>query len=136
MRIVVDTNIIISGIFFGGKPRKLLENCFSGKYQMVCTEEIFVEYTETIERLTKKLNKNVGKEIEPLLVENLEFIENKYFDSYSRDSDDDKFINCARSGGIQYIVSGDKDLLVLEVIEKIKIVEVAAFLDIIEKKEE
>jgi len=35
MRIVVDTNIIISGIFFGGKPRELLENCFSGKYQMM-----------------------------------------------------------------------------------------------------
>ena len=134
MRIVIDTNIIISGIFFGGNPRELLENCFSGKHHMICTEEIFIEYTETIERLTQKLSKNVGKEIEPLLVENLEFIENKYFDSYSRDPDDDKFINCARSGGIHYIVSGDKDLLVLEEISGIKIVGVADFLNIIEKK--
>lgn len=134
MRIVVDTNIIISGIFFGGKPRDLLQKCFSGTLQMVCSEEIFREYTETIERLTIKSGRNIGKEIVPLFVENLEFIENRYYDSYSRDPDDDKFINCARSGEIEYIVSGDKDLLVLESIEKIRIVEVAAFLDIIEKK--
>jgi len=129
MRIVVDTNVIISGIFFGGKPREILNNCFSKIHQMVCTEEIFVEYIETIERLTEKSGRNVGKEIEPLLVENLEFIENKYSDSYSRDPEDDKFINCAKSGNIAYIISGDKDLLVLNEIDGIKIVGVTDFLD-------
>jgi len=92
MRIVVDTNIIISGIFFGGKPRDLLQKCFSGILQMICSEEIFIEYTETIERLTKKTGRNIGKEMEPLLIENLEFIENRYSGSYSRDTDDDKFL--------------------------------------------
>jgi len=46
--------------------------------------------------------------------------------------DDDKFINCARSGGIKYIVSGDKDLLILDSIGGIQIVEVAYFLNTIE----
>ena len=132
MRIVIDTNIIISGIFFGGKPRELLQKCFSGTLQMVCSEEIFIEYKETIERLTVKTGKNIGSEIEPLFIENLEFIENIYSDSYSRDPDDDKFINCARSGRIKYIVSGDKDLLVLDKINDVNIVGVAGFLDIIE----
>ena len=132
MRIVVDTNIIISGIFFGGKPRKLLQKCFSGTLQMVCSEEIFSEYKETIERLTIKTGRTIVREIEPLLIENLEFIENRYSDSYSRDPDDDKFINCARSGGIQFIVSGDKDLLVLGKINGVNIVGVAGFLEIIE----
>ena len=136
MRVVVDTNIIISGIFFGGKPRKLLEKCFSGTLQMVCSEEIFIEYTETIEKLTKKSGSNKAKETEPLLAENLEFIENSYNDSYSRDPDDDKFINCARSGDIKFIISGDKDLLVLEEIRGIKIVGVADFLDIIGSEDE
>ena len=129
MRIVVDTNVIISGIFFGGKPRELLKKCFSGKLQMVCTEEIFIEYAETIDRLTKKSQKKVGKEIEPLLIENLEFIENTYSESYSRDSGDDKFINCARSGNVPYIISGDKDLLVLKEIERIKIIGITEFLE-------
>ncbi|MBI9099563.1 MAG: putative toxin-antitoxin system toxin component, PIN family [Spirochaetaceae bacterium] len=136
MRIVIDTNIIISGIFFGGKPRELLKLCFSGDLQMVCTEEIFTEYIETINRFTKKSGKNIGEEIKPLLIENLEFIENRFFDSYSRDPDDDKFINCAMTADIKYIISGDKDLLVLEKINKIKIVEVANFIQLlIDKKE-
>ncbi len=63
MRIVVDTNIIISGIFFRGKPRKLLEKCFSGILQMVCSKEIFIEYLETIERFTKKSGINIVKEL-------------------------------------------------------------------------
>ena len=129
MRIVVDTNIIISGIFFGGKPRDLLQKCFSGTLQMVCSEDIFIEYKEIIERLTIKTGRNIGREIEPLLIANLEFIENRYSDSYSRDPDDDKFINCARSGGIEYIISGDEDLLVLKEVERIKIVGVAEFLE-------
>ena len=95
---------------------------------MVCTEEIFIEYAETIDRLTKKSQKKVGKEIEPLLIENLEFIENTYSESYSRDSGDDKFINCARSGNVPYI-TGDKDLLVLKEIERIKIIGITEFLE-------
>ena len=132
MRILVDTNIIISGIFFGGKPRELLQKCFSGTLQMVCSEEIFTEYKETIERLTIKTGRNIGEELEPLLIENLEFIENRYSDSYSRDPDDDKFINCARSGGIEFIISGDKDLLVLKKINGVNIVELTDFFEIIE----
>lgn len=136
MRIVVDTNIIISGIFFGGKPRELLQKCFSETLQMVCSDEIFIEYKETIKRLTIKSVRDIGKETVPLLAENLEFIENRYSDSYSRDPDDDKFINCARSGEIGYIISGDKDLLVLEEMRGIKIVSVSDFLNIIESGNE
>ena len=128
MRIVVDTNIIISRIFYGGRPRDLLKKCFTGTLQMVCSEEIFLEYKETIERLSRKSGRNVGKEILPLLIEKIIFIENRYSGSYSRDPDDDKFVNCARSGKIEYIISGDKDLLVLEKVCEIKIIGVADFL--------
>lgn len=130
MRIVVDTNILISGIFFGGKPRELLHMCFSERFQMVCTEDIFIVYMETIDRLTVKTGKDIKTEIEPILIENLEFIENRIFDTYSRDPDDDKFINCAMSGEIQYIVSGDKDLLVLKEINGIEIITAAEFLNL------
>ena len=129
MHIVVDTNILISGIFFGGKPRALLQKCFSDEIQMVCTEDIFIEYMETIDKLIEKTGKSIKSEIEPILIGNLEFIENVYLDSYSRDPDDDKFINCARSGEIEYIVSGDKDLLILEEIGNIKIMSVSQFLN-------
>ncbi len=129
MRIVVDTNVIASAIFFGGNPRELLEKCFSDELEIVCTEDIFNEYIATIEKLTEKYKKGVGKEIIPILAENFVFIQNTFYEKYSRDTDDDKYINCARSGKILYIVSGDKDLLVLENVGGVKIITVSEFLE-------
>jgi putative PIN family toxin of toxin-antitoxin system len=128
MRIVIDTNIIISGIFFGGKPRELLKQWFSGNHTVLCSEEILREYINTIEKLTEKSKRDIGMDIVPLLLENIEMIKNKFQESYSRDPDDDKFINCARSGNAKYIISGDKDLLVLENIAGINIIEISEFL--------
>ena len=103
---------------------------------MVCSEEIYIEYTETIEKLTKKSGSNIARGAEHLVTEKLEFIENRFNDFYSRDPDDDKFINCARSRDIEFIISGDKDLLVLKEMKGIKILGVADFLAIIKEEDE
>lgn len=135
MKIVIDTNIIISGIFFGGKPRELLSQWFSGRCTVICTEDILREYIRTIEKLTAKTNHLVSESIVTTIVENLEMIENIIFDSYSRDPDDDKFINCAISGNAQYIVTGDKDLIVLDQIAGIEIIEICDFLVVLKNKQ-
>ena len=128
MRIVLDTNILISGVFFRGKERDLLELWFSGKFDVICTEEIFEEYSEVLTRFTEKSGGNKHKEIAGIIAKNCLFIKNIYAEKYSRDSDDDKFINCALSGGAKYIVSGDKDLLVLKKIGGLEIITAANFL--------
>ena len=128
MKIVVDTNVIVSGIFFNGKPRELLRECFNGKYEIICTKEIFLEYVETIEKLTKKYKQRAREEIIPILLDNITIIENIDDGKYSRDPDDDKFINCAKSSGAKYVITGDNDLLVLEKIGDIRLLTVADFL--------
>ena len=128
MKIVIDTNVIVSGIFFNGKPRELLRECFNGKYEIICTKEIFLEYVETIEKLSKRYKQRVREEIIPILLDNVTIIENVDNGKYSRDPDDDKFINCAKSSGAKYIITGDNDLLVLEKIGDIRLLTVADFL--------
>jgi len=128
MKIVIDTNVIVSGIFFNGKPRELLRECFNGKYEIICTKEIFLEYVETIEKLSKRYKQRVREEIIPILLDNVTIIENVDDGKYSRDPDDDKFINCAKSSGAKYIITGDNDLLVLEKIGDIRLLTVADFL--------
>lgn len=44
MRIVIDTNVLISGVFFGGFPRKILSSVVSGKMTACATAEIINEY--------------------------------------------------------------------------------------------
>ena len=51
MRIVIDTNVIISAVFFGGFPRHLIELFFSGKFDAVASPDIIQEYTETYEEI-------------------------------------------------------------------------------------
>ena len=128
MKIVIDTNVIVSGIFFNGKPRDLLKECFDEKYEIICTEEIFLEYIKTIEKLTEKYNKNIAKEMIPILLSNLTIIKNINNGKYSRDPDDDKFINCAKSADADYVITGDNDLLVLEIVDGIRIITVSDFL--------
>jgi len=47
----------------------------------------------------------------------------------SRDSDDDKFIDCALSGKALYIVSGDNDLLEIKNVEGVEIITAREFID-------
>ena len=128
MRIVLDTNILISGVFFRGKERNLLEIWFSGKFDVICTEEIFEEYSEVLTRFAKKSSGNKHQKITDIIAKNCLFIKNVYNEKYSRDPKDDKFINCAISGGEKYIVSGDKDLLVLKKIGGLEIITAPNFL--------
>ena len=128
MRIVLDTNILISGIFFRGKERDLLELWFRGKFDVICTEEIFEEYSEVLTRFIEKNGGNKHQKIISIIAKNCLFIKNVYNEKYSRDPDDDKFVNCAKSAGASYIVSGDKDLLVLKKIGDLEIITTSNFL--------
>ncbi|MDD7326451.1 MAG: PIN domain-containing protein [Lachnospiraceae bacterium] len=50
MKIVIDTNVVASGVFFGGAPRRVLEAISSGNVNAFATNEILEEYHETIDR--------------------------------------------------------------------------------------
>ncbi len=44
MRIVIDTNVVVSALFFGGKPREILDKVIAGILEAYATEEILDEY--------------------------------------------------------------------------------------------
>ncbi len=54
MRIVVDTNVIASAIFFGGKPYQLLHHIMEDRVDVVASKEIVDEYEEIVLRLKQK----------------------------------------------------------------------------------
>jgi putative PIN family toxin of toxin-antitoxin system len=129
MRIVIDTNVVVSGIFFGGKPAELLKLVTTKNLSAFATDEIVDEYQETINYLVKKYSK---EEITLVpIISSMEIIPASNNIHICRDPDDDKFISCAVDGKCYYIVSGDKDLLSLNNYENIKILTVAEFMQII-----
>ena len=129
MRIVVDTNVIISGVFFGGAPRQILNAIVTSKVTACATTEIVDEYLEIVDEMVSRKQGNINKNILSPLIHSLEMIEPRTQVKLSRDPDDDKFLGCAKDAKALYIVSGDKDLLVLERYENIEIITAREFCD-------
>jgi putative PIN family toxin of toxin-antitoxin system len=132
MRIVLDTNVLISGVFFGGNPRKILNLWQEKTFELISSPSILNEYEEVLNRLQAKSKKTDLKLVQSTmkLITLESIVINPTHDLHlSRDPDDDKFINCALSGSAFYIVSGDNDLLELEEVEGVQIVTAREFLE-------
>ena len=128
MKIVLDTNVLISGIFWGGHPKKILEMVVKGTVKLYATESIVKEYFRIIEKIGKK-NPSIINEWKMLLLDLLNIIEATEEIAICRDEYDDMFIECAVACGAKYIVSGDEDLLVLEKYREIQIITPKKYLE-------
>ncbi len=127
MRIVVDTNVLISGVFFGGFPRKILESIVEKTLTACATAEIIEEYQEIVQEMIDRKQGHINRQLLTPLVQALEIVEPQTFVELSRDPDDDKFLGCAKDAKAMYIVSGDRDLLVLQEFEGIEIITAKEF---------
>ena len=47
MKVILDTNVLISGIFFGGQPRAVLDGWAGGRFELLVSPSIFDEYART-----------------------------------------------------------------------------------------
>jgi len=130
MRVVVDTNVLVSGVFFGGMPSRVLEAWRDGKVDLVVSPEILEEYRRVGEKLAARFTGVSLASFLALLVMTVEIIEPPELpEQVSRDRDDDKFIACALAGNCQFIISGDKDLLEVSGFRGVNVVAPREFLD-------
>jgi putative PIN family toxin of toxin-antitoxin system len=112
VRIVLDTNVLVSAVFFGGVPGRILEAWRDGRLQMVLSVDILEEYQRVGQALASKYS---GVDLNPFL--NLLTVEAEIIEApglpapVSADPDDDKFLACASAADVPIIVSGDRDLL-------------------------
>ena len=127
MNIVVDTNVVVSAVFFGGKPRVLLEKILLRELDAYISQEILEEYRETIDVLREKYPAKPIRVPLAQIASACKLIETKTQVGVCRDPDDDKFISCAIDSESLYIVSGDRDLLTLRQYDQIQIMTVAEF---------
>ena len=127
MKIVIDTNVVASAIFIGGKPRQLLELLVTHKLEAFVSSEITTEYQETVAELCSKYPSKPIQLPLSTIIATMTTIEPKSDVHICRDPDDNKFLNCAIDGKCIYIVSGDKDLLSIGKHDSIQIVTVAEF---------
>jgi putative PIN family toxin of toxin-antitoxin system len=111
MRIVLDTNVLMSGIFFGGGPGKILGAWQAGQIELAASPEIVEEYVATAEVLSARYASLTLEPILALIVKNSKLWQSPALtEEVCSDRDDDKFLACALASDTKYIVSGDKAL--------------------------
>ncbi len=130
MRIVLDTNVFNSGIFFTGPPYEILHAWRDEKLQLMISPAIFEEYRRVAEELSSQFSEIDIDEIIDLVLVKAEMVKaDELSEAVSADADDDKFLACAIASATQFIVSGDKHLLDISSYRDVKIIEPRQFVD-------
>jgi putative PIN family toxin of toxin-antitoxin system len=136
LRIVVDTNVVISGLFFGGWPYRVLEAWRDGPVETVISVAILQEYRVVGQRLGRRFSGvDAGLFLDLLSVEGF-FVEAPELPvPVCSDHADDKFLACALAGGAKFIVSGDRVLQQVSGYRGIKVVSPRHFVETFLKEE-
>lgn len=127
-RLVVDTNIIVSGLITSGTPpAKILDAVHNKKIILLISDEVVSEYLRVLEyphiRKYKKITDETISHLTALFINETERVEILISIAASPDPDDDKFLSLAVEGQADFIITGDKaDLLSLKEISGIKII--------------
>jgi putative PIN family toxin of toxin-antitoxin system len=130
VRVVLDTNVVVSGIFWKGPPHDILQAWKRDWLRLVVSADILVEYQRVANELL-----SIFPEVDLSPVLNLLMVHSEICRpiatkiSICRDRDDEKFLLCAVSAAVDAVVSGDKDLLVLKEINGIPIVSPRTFVN-------
>lgn len=139
-RVVVDTNVLISGLFGikDSPSSQILQAYRNQKIILVCSPSLLEEVGEVInrERIIKLTKMDVGERADFMdkLIERSDVTQGlQILESVSRDIKDNKVLSCAVEAKADYIVTGDKDLLVLKSYQGIKIVTPRELLSVLTK---
>lgn len=114
MRLVLDTNILISAVMFGGKSRRVLESVINGQHRLLTSVAILDELVGVLGGEKFQWPEEHAASVRQELADVADLIRPKRrLRVVKRDPSDNRIIECAVEGeGLAHaIISGDKDLL-------------------------
>ena len=127
MKIVIDTNVLISAAFFGGVPKEVIDLVTKKNVSAYMNEEILTEYNVTVSKVARKSKRHIDQNLFEEFIKSVNVIESVASVNVCRDSTDNKFIACAVDAKAIYVVSGDKDLLTVERYDDVEIITAKEF---------
>ncbi len=130
LKVVMDTNVFVSGVFFSGPPYEILKAWEEGEFELVVSQEILDEYRRVGEILSAEHPKIDLNPILNFVIEHAKVYQPvELNEPVCEDPEDDKFFACALASGSQVIVSGDKHLLKVSGYQGIEVLKPRDFAD-------
>ena len=127
-RIVVDANVFVSIILGGSLSETLYKELQEGQFKLVSTKKMLDELKDVLSRPKFAFDSQHSHNILNFLKANAEFVEPAGNLTICRDPKDNMVLECAAAGKADFIVTGDKDLLVLKECSGVPIITPQAFL--------
>ena len=112
MKVILDTNVFVSGVFFSGPPYQILQAWSDKAIELVVSPEIIEEYQRVVDILGEQFPEvDLDPIIDLLIVDATVVSAPALPQQVCTDRDDDKFLACALASNTRLVVSGDKHLL-------------------------
>lgn len=130
MKVVLDTNVFVSGVFFSGPPYQILQAWRDDEIELVVSPDILEEYRRVGEILSEDHPAINFKPILEFVIQNaVVYSVTSLPERVCEDPDDDKFLACALASESKVIVSGDKHLLNVSGYQKIEVLKPRDYVD-------
>jgi len=128
MKVVFDTNVLLTAFLTEGICAKLLIRARKRQFQLLISPYILREFDKVLSEKFLSSERQI-KEAHQLILEATHLVEppSSLVTGVCRDPDDDQILSCAVDAKVDYLVSGDSDLLELQEFQGIKIVSPKAF---------
>lgn len=128
-RVVIDTNVWMSGIFWGEKSGKTVNLALARKIIPCFSNTTFNEWGEKVKLLaTKSKSPELYLYPRKYLLRHAVFVQPRQEVKICRDPDDNHLLEVAVEAHVEYLITGDKDLLELKKFENVRIITPSKFL--------
>lgn len=129
VRVVIDTNILVSALIKRGKPRKLVLKLLE-EHTVILSRQMLAELADVLTRDKFAVKTSQVDRFLAILVRKSKIVTpSSRFKIISEDPDDDVVLNTAYAGKAEYIVTGDRHLLALKEFKRTKIVTVTQIIE-------
>jgi len=130
LRVVLDTNVLISAILFGGKPRRILEKAIRGEIRLCLSEPMLEELKGVLQRSKFDYSPEMIQIILTELMSISDFVNpSETINIVAEDPEDNRILECAVAANADYVITGDSHLLKLNKYLNIDVLNVAVFLE-------
>lgn len=134
MRVVIDTNILVSAAITGKKPESIIAWIIAQPdYEWIVSKDILAEYQEVLARKKLKLTDSQILRWLTLIKNSSKLIEVSTKIDFPRDRKDAKFLECAVAANADFLITGDRDFNEVQSLGNTSIISASLFADLIMK---
>ncbi|MDB9475654.1 putative toxin-antitoxin system toxin component, PIN family [Dolichospermum circinale] len=134
MKVVIDTNIVVSAVIAGRKPESVIIWIIGqSDYEWIVSVDILAEYQEVLARKKLKLTDDKRNKWLGLIQNSTQLIEVLTNIDFPRDQKDAKFLECAIASDADFFITGDRDFTEVQSLGNTLIISVSLFAELMMK---